>query len=1038
MRSAWLLAAGLLSAGTILAAAEPFCQWNFDKADARFPLHAAVQKDQGFKGNGALLDGKHSSELRFPQARNWTAFTFEMKFKLTEGVNRKAGNTLLCYCLHDWNRSQFLFRITPQSQLEAVFRQGKPHPEGQVSLTSKILEFEPGRWYTVRVASQDDGLLKIWLNGELVGIREKGSWGFNRLEAEEPPRATTFLLFFGRNAADPTVNYRPLNGIMDDIRVWDSFQEPGLLDETDAAAGVPLVSQNSPAKTDRFTVLDHPGELPGSWVRPDQKFLDAAAHAELTLTEADLIVRVVAPVAEGAALDRRPDATWTGDLIEIFICPDPGKGLYYQYAANVSGYKAAMAWTAPGTRQENFQSAGVIRSEAFSDRWEAEFAIPRSEIGLEGDIEGKIVTANFTRTGKSGGGQSTWSPVGQDFHTPSKFRRIVFGSYEAALLKKLNASRAEFQSIQGDPAEKRKIEAELDALEKSIREAQGRGDLFVRLSDAIDRMSVRFTQLRFSGMTSLIWTPDLPWGNDMTVSPISRPLEKLSLVLPQNSFTYASFVFTNLSEKPFLGQLKCFNRKRFDEKKVYNDFNSHFRTDPGPVHRNVTFFEALPIVSGDVIYDPLLPLPLNTLVRAEPGQSKQLWMRFSSRDFEVGKHEFMLVLKPSNPGFASIEIPVELEVKPVDLGTVKLDSFHYTFVNNDFLGGNGAAEDQVRFLAERDINVIYAGALGSYSLDVYPETDPEGNVIAYADYGMWDRLIEAKVRAGVKKDRIKLLCWLELPTYGLRKKGKRLHDFNSPAWRKAFHSWLHHFTGHMAEKHGITRDRIIFYTMDEPGGDINDKSSGLYKAWLCGQIIKEAGSDFRTMVNPYPDYLKRKELSALKKLADVYDIIEFYRPYVTDRHAALARELGREIWTYGIYYKTTRPAIFRQEYWQSLRDGFSSMIAYWHLESHAGCDGFNSEDGVRGRADYGTTYMDMDSGTVLTSRREEAHLLGREDYKLAEFCRRALEKAPDPALRQELENIIREGASADMEGMEQCRLKLLSLAEKLAQTKDKR
>ena len=73
----------------------------------------------------------------------------------------------------------------------------------------------------------------------------------------------------------------------------------------------------------------------------------------------------------------------------------------------------------------------------------------------------------------------------------------------------------------------------------------------------------------------------------------------------------------------------------------------------------------------------------------------------------------------------------------------------------------------------------------------------------------------------------------------------------------------------------------------------------------------------------------------------------------------------------------------------------------------------------------------MDLGTIVSSRREEAHLLGREDYKLAEYCRRLLKAKPDEALQKELETILAEGASADMDGMELCRLKLLNLAERL-------
>ena len=47
------------------------------------------------------------------------------------------------------------------------------------------------------------------------------------------------------------------------------------------------------------------------------------------------------------------------------------------------------------------------------------------------------------------------------------------------------------------------------------------------------------------------------------------------------------------------------------------------------------------------------------------------------------------------------------------------------------------------------------------------------------------------------------------------------------------------------------------------------------------------------------------------------------------------------------------------------------------------------------------------------------------------FHFRKRRKAPDPALEKELNDIVREGASSDMTGMEKCRLKLLDLAERL-------
>lgn len=1017
------------------AAAAPVCQWDFDKFDAskrniisscgKYRI-SAMGSVPGFKGNGLHVDSDRRVGLYFPVAADWKNFTFEVKFKLDKGVNSSRGNTLICYGKHSWNRSQFVLKITPKSQLQARFTQNARKEE--FILTSKILKFEPGRFYTVRTASQDGGSLKIWVNGELVGVKETGSWGFNRLIRKSPPGYP--LLILGSDLASITTVYRALDGVVDDFKIWNSFEEPDLISDVSAAAeeDVLLITENESVSTKKFTVLDRPGTALGSFIRPEQKFLDAAASARVTLTPETLVVLVTAPIAAGTALHLKSGASWNGDLIEFFFRPDPAKGDYFQYAANVSGFKAAFAYTPSGTLKENFKSVSSIRSRIFPDRWEAEFIIPRSELGLAGNIEGWISSANFTRTGKTGGGKSTWAPVGNSFHTPSCFRQVVFGSYKSALLRKLAASRAEFHTIIEGKEELRKtISAELDIIEKRINSDGDRPGFFTALSQAVDRMALRYTQLKFSGMASLLWQHEQPWGNDVHVSPLSQPLKKISLVLPQNSFTFKGFVFSNLSRRSFLGQIKCFTAKRFKAGKVYNNFNERLKKDDSPIYQNVKFYEALPLEASGVIYDPLLPLPMNTLLRAGADESKQIWMRVSSRGLPVGKHEFVMVLKPSYTGFTPIEIPVEIEVKAIDLKTIKPDSFHYTYINSQ-----APCKELLEFLAAREINVIYSGAaFGQERMNVYPQADKNGNILRYADYSIWDNLIESKIRAGIERKRIKLLCYLELPTYGMHRNGNSLR-FNSPEWRKAFESFLFHFTGYMEKKHGITKDRIFFYTIDEPDGDINKPSSRMYKAYLSGKIIKEMSKEFRTMVNPHPNYLRDKDFSAFKKLAEVYDVFELYRPALKGAQLAAAQKLNREIWTYGIYHKTTVPEVYRQDYWQNLRDGFSSMISYWHLDEHSGGDGFNSEDGVRSRADYGSIFVDKDMGTVITSRREEAHALGLEDYKLAEFCRRILKKKPDPKMQKELDAIISRGASADMNGMEQCRLQLLKLAEQLS------
>ena len=1032
-----ILLFGAAAAGFTLTA-KPAVEWDFENAipgkavvlsnDKKFRLGDGKVVN-GFKGNGLLVYNSRPRTM-LKMAENWKNFTVELKFKLNSDVDKSVGNALFCYAKNTWNRGQFLLRINPAKQLEARFTQQLKKQE--LLVKSKVLDLKPGIFYTVRVASSDGGELKIYLDGEVVGFLEKGSWGFNRLSTPKIPMGYP-LFTLGNDLANPAKFFRTLNGIVDDVKIWNSFKEP---DQTvSAAAGSSLlIAEGKKSVTEKFMVLDRPTRFLGSFERPEQKFFDAAAHAELELTAKSLIVRIVSPIPAGMKADTAKHRTWSGDVVEFFIRPDLNKATYYQYAANASGWSAAVC--NQSGKEGSFKSASSAKIEVLPDCWTATFTIPRSEINLDGDINGKVVAANFTRCGKTAGGQSTWSPVGNNWHAVSKFRQIVFGSYSQALMKKFAASKKEFDSIQGKKELRQSIAAELDKIESAIKTNGNKSELFEALSQSIDRMNLRYTQLRFSGTPNLLWQAALPWGNDIQVSPISKPLEKISIVLPQNSFVYTGFVFSNLTDKPFLGQLKLFPVKRLKEKKVYNNFNNKFPEvrngiycyPESTLYPNVEFFEALPLLAGDLIQDPLLPLPMGTLLRAAGNESKQIWFKFSSKNLKPGKQDFILVLKPSYPGFRNIEIPVTVDIRNVDLGSVNVDAFNYTNIYR-----NGSHPALIKQLVEKGNNIIYpGGALGQTTMDIYPKIDKQGNVVEYSDYALIDKFIDRTVKAGMPLERIKLICWLELQTYGMNHRGKRQAAFNTPAWNKGFKAFLEHFSAHLKKKYNITRDRIIFYTVDEPDGDITKKGTRMYNALLAGQIIKAAGKDFVTMVNPHPNYLRGKDFTAVKKLNEVYDIFEFYRPALTPDRLKAIKSLKKEIWTYSIHSKTTAPVTFRRNYWTNFRDGFTAVSAYWHHEDHAGGDGFNSEDGVRNRVDYGNTYLDMDMGTYLSSKREEANMLGKEDYKLAEYCRRKLQKNPSPALQKELDKIISDGAAGDMTAMDDARMKLLELAEKLS------
>ena len=148
----------------------------------------------------------------------------------------------------------------------------------------------------------------------------------------------------------------------------------------------------------------------------------------------------------------------------------------------------------------------------------------------------------------------------------------------------------------------------------------------------------------------------------------------------------------------------------------------------------------------------------------------------------------------------------------------------------------------------------------------------------------------------------------------------------------------------------------------------------------------------------------------------------------------LARAAGEfEYWVYHILVKSNAPLSYRRLYWQNWADDFSAVCAYWHFDSHAGGDGFNSFDGAKNTADYGVVYSDEASDQIITSRRCEAWFQGWIDFKLGQLCERYLGEAAAKGLdvaaeAEKLQDIKRRGLQADIAGLAALQQELIDLA----------
>lgn len=124
------------------------------------------------------------------------------------------------------------------------------------------------------------------------------------------------------------------------------------------------------------------------------------------------------------------DSLWK-ECVEFFFRPDLESPVYYQFAAGANGKFEAMRFSATGNQDKAFQSKAVCNVSRAGNGYSVEMQIPGSEIGLDKFEPGMAASANFTRTGASCGGLSTWAPVGSSFHNSERFGKLIFGSRKA-------------------------------------------------------------------------------------------------------------------------------------------------------------------------------------------------------------------------------------------------------------------------------------------------------------------------------------------------------------------------------------------------------------------------------------------------------------------------------------------------------------------------------------------------------------------------------------------------------------------------------
>ncbi len=1028
--------------------------WNFDSgvdgsrvADAgssakKNVFYAdALRLAQGVGGSTACWVGK-GKPTQVPYCRiDSDAWTIDLRFRLDGAFDDRRGHALWSYAWNSWRRGRALARLTKDRRLEIAFhrpaQKDGSQPVVDFKAASEPLDVAPGRYHSVRVALTAEGELTAYFDGVLA-VRKGGCPGLRGIYWKTD--AQGYPLFRVGLCDDDPQNPRDFLGLVDDVAIYEtalgapelSFGGSGARGasarpaEEESADSV-LVLAGGRGRTAPFAIKDKVGDgvsngiLLGAVVRSDEKFQRCRASATVSVDEKLVTVEVACPVPDGVEVKRNQRSPWSGDAVEVFIRPEVGKALDFHYAVNAAGLTGCEKIVG-GAPTRGWKSAfrGECRNGAKG--FTLVFRIPREEIFETMPKEGDVFAAQFIRVGPTTDGVASWKPTATSFYDPSTFGRVVYGSCGAYFERQVAAARRTAAEKFGDAGSRAEAEKAIGEFAAAVGKHGGDAGAFGALEAMQANLSQTFLQISLKGKKLLAYSPADAWGNDLEPNALTRPVEKIAMRVARNGKAFASFALANLSDRPYVGQVKLIERQ--------DDLARFSKFEASGLARRLTVREGFSIKTGagTALWDPLAPLPLGTVLRVAPRATSTVWLEFDAKGLDAGLYAGALCLKRGVPGFETEMLPVEIEVVDVDLGEVEADRACYTYLVNSKMGPRFA-----EFLVSRDFNVIYAGVPGQSSLPIYPRYARNGKLLP-SDFCTLDRVIDRHLAAGMEKRRVKLWFYMALDT------GWWIPEGSGPVlgdkWCVAMKAFLEQLYAHVGEKYGITADRIVLYPVDEPSGDPDDPKSKMGRTCLVGEKIRSFGARYHLLVNPLPGIPMPVWRRSLERLSKSYDIVEFYRPGLTPEMIAFAKALPfREIWTYSILGKEVNPSPFRRDYWTNMRDGFREIATYWHLDSMQGGDGLDSTDmnkGGKSACDYGTVYADWNLDQVMTSRRQVASDMGFEDARLILWLRAKAKAKGDAALSAKIDAVVKKAADAgSMAAMDAARDELLAIAAEL-------
>ena len=409
------------------------------------------------------------------------------------------------------------------------------------------------------------------------------------------------------------------------------------------ADDVLVLDESGRGETGRFRVLDHEGDALGLMVSAEEKFLAAASVARVSVDSSWIRVTIDCPVPEGMKVAKGVRNAWDGDGVELFIRPSIGKNVYYQYSANAAGVFDARRNWAPDVKDNNWRTAATATVSDNTNGFCVAFSVPFSEVFKETLKPGDVFGINFTRCGKTCSGMSTWAAVGSNFSNIDAFGMVVFGGGKAYFARRIDAVRAKSGAINASSAARNAIDRKIAEAAAAVEESGHDPSAFSRLEKTLADVEKSLISAKLSGKGVVMFRPNSPWGNRLAPTVEVSPLESLQIRSARNARALAVFAAANLTDEPFVGEFKVAAVPSEDAKDAKRR---------RALARHLSFSQGFAIADrvGRAIYDPTLPLPLNSLLRLAPNESVPIYVELDTHGLEAGTYRAELLLRKAMPG----------------------------------------------------------------------------------------------------------------------------------------------------------------------------------------------------------------------------------------------------------------------------------------------------------------------------------------------------------------------------------------------------